>query len=305
MSEPSTFFAGFADTRLDLPRGSIRLRFGGAGEPVLLLHGNPQTHAMWHKVAPSLAAFASVVAPDLPGYGGSFHPDPVADPASCSRRAIAATMADVMSAIGHERFAVVGHDRGGLIGARLALDFPERVTRLALLDVVPDLDHFERNDMSHALAFNYFTWFAQPHPKPEALVSKAPDSWFGGDDANPEIFSAEAVADYRAGLAQRDAAARMAREVNAGAPFDLAALREDHMLRRRLTCPVEVIWGRRGQIGGWYDPGALWSEHARQPVESHGIDAGHFLAEEAPGEIACLLADFLAAEQNRAATLPI
>ena len=241
MSGTQMFFPGFNESRIDLPGGAIRLRQGGRGVPVLLLHGNPQTHAMWHKIAPRLAEGFSVVCPDQPGHGGSYHPDPVADPASCSRRAIASTMADLMSALGHERFAVVGHDRGGLIGARLALDFPERVTRLALLDVVPDLDHFERNDMSHALAFNYFTWFAQPHPKPEALVSKAPDSWFGGDDANPDIFSPEAVADYRAGLAQRDAAARLAREVNAGAPFDLNAGREDRMLGRKLTCPVEVI----------------------------------------------------------------
>jgi len=153
--------------------GELRLRRGGSGPPLLLLHGNPQTHAMWHKVAPRLAERYTVVCPDLRGYGGSFKPPATADHAPYAKRAMARDMVELMSRFGHESFFLAGHDRGARVAHRLALDHPARVRRLALLDIIPTLEHFERADMAFGLGYYHWFWFAQPHPFPETLICAA------------------------------------------------------------------------------------------------------------------------------------
>ena len=170
------FFPDFTLEHVPVPGGTIRLRRGGSGPPLLMLHGNPQTHAMWHAVAPALAQRFSVVCPDLRGYGGSLKPDATADHAPYAKRAMAQDFVEVMRHLGHERFMVASHDRGARVAHRLALDHPERVQRLAVLDIVPTIEHFERADMQFALGYYHWFWFAQPHPFPETLISAAPEA---------------------------------------------------------------------------------------------------------------------------------
>ena len=169
----AVFFEGFALETVRLSAGSFRLRRGGEGPALLLLHGNPQTHAMWHKVAPALARRYSVVCPDLRGYGRSPKPPASADHAAYAKREMARDMVELMAHFGHEQFFLAGHDRGARVAHRLALDHPGRVRRLAVLDIIPTLEHFERADMKFGLGYYHWFWFAQPHPFPETLISAA------------------------------------------------------------------------------------------------------------------------------------
>ncbi len=267
------FFEGFT---LD-ESGAVRLRSGGDGPALLLLHGQPQTHAMWHAAAPPLRHGRTVICPDLPR--------------EKSEAALAHDMLGLMTALGHARFDVAGHDLGGHVACRMALDAPERVRRLAVLEIVPVLEHWNRADMAYALGSYPSCWFGQLHPKPEALVTRAPSEWFraaepGGD---AHFFHAEAVADYLradAVLSQPDAAAASeasrARTPHGAEPGH----------RLRLNCPTLVLWGTRGRIGGWYDPLRLWRDCVDNTVSGGAVPAGHFLAEEAPVEVATALRGF-------------
>ncbi len=280
------FFEGFAVQHAELPAGRLRYRRGGDGPPLLLLHGNPQTHAMWHALAPALARTHTVICPDLRGYGGSFKPEPTPDHRPYSKIAMAGDMVALMDGLGFPRFAIGAHDRGARVAHRLALDHPARVERLAVLDIVPTLEHFERADMSFALGYYHWFWFAQPHPKPESLINQAPDTWFdahtskGGEP--PDFFHPEARADYLAAVRNQAMIAAMCEDYRAAATVDL----EDDRLARshgvKVGCPMLVLWGAKGQIGGWYDPLALWRQYCAGPVTGGPIDAGHYIAEEAP-----------------------
>jgi len=268
------FFDGFT---LEERNGS-RLRAGGAGSPLLLLHGQRQTHAMWHAVAPRLADRFSLICPDLP--------------AGMGEAASARWLLDLMRERGHERFAVAGHDRGGHVACRLALEAAERVERLAVLEIVPVPEHMNREDMSFALAGYPVCWFAQLHPKPEALITHAPAEWFQTSDAadSAGMFHPEAVADYLR------AAQRQAEPVEVSTDRRaLGAADEDGRERRRITCPLLVLWGSKGRIGGWYDPVQLWRDCADAGVSGAMIPGGHFLAEEAPEAVAEQLGLFFAA----------
>ena len=219
------FFHGFTRMTQDVTDGALRLRTGGSGPPLLLLHGNPQTHAMWHAVAPRLAETYTVVCPDLRGYGGSFKPPPSADHAAYSKPSMARDMAELMTALGHERFAVVSHDRGARVAHRLALDEAARVTRLAVLDIVPTIEHFERADMAFALGYYHWFWFAQPHPFPEELINAAPGVWFNAHTSRepkpPGFFRQEALDDYLAAAHDPAMIAGMCEDYRAAATIDL------------------------------------------------------------------------------------
>ena len=197
-------FPGFVLEHVTTRAGAIRLRRGGSGPPLLLLHGNPQTHAMWHAVAPRLAERFTVVCPDLRGYGGSLKPEATADHAPYAKREMAKDMVEVMERLGHRRFLLVGHDRGGRVSHRLAIDFPDRVEKLAVLDIVPTIEHFERADMAFGLGYYHWFWFAQPHPFPEMLINAAPEAWFSvhtSREPKPStFFHPEALADYLAAV---------------------------------------------------------------------------------------------------------
>jgi haloacetate dehalogenase len=282
------FFDGFTLTTIDVPGGAIRLRHGGSGPPLLLLHGNPQSHAIWHLVAPDLARRFTVVCPDLRGYGGSFKPPATADHAPYAKVAMAADMAAVMTALGHDRFMVGSHDRGARVAHRLALDFPDRVERLAVLDIIPTIEHFERANMDFALSYYHWFWFAQPHPFPENLINAAPEIWFQAHTtrhARPaDLFQPDALADYLDGARNPDNIRGMCEDYRAAISIDLVHDRASRAGGRKVACPLLALWGERGNIGKWYDPLAIWRGYCTGSVAGSAMPAGHYIAEEAPAE---------------------
>jgi haloacetate dehalogenase len=290
------FFEGFTLETIPVPGGHLRVRRGGSGPPLLLLHGNPQTHAMWHRVAPILARRFTVICPDLRGYGGSFKPDATPDHAPYAKRAMAADMVALMSALGHERFLVGSHDRGARVAHRLAIDHPDRVEKLALLDIVPTIEHFERANMAFAMGYYHWFWFAQPHPFPENVISAAPDAWFTAHTSRepkpPGFFHPDALADYLAAVRNPEMIRGMCEDYRAAATIDLDHDRASRAEGSKVRCPVLVLWGEKGKIGEWYDPLAIWRDYADGPVAGGPVPSGHYLAEEAPEAVVAALEGF-------------
>ena len=292
------FFDGFTLQHVAVRDGELRVRIGGSGPPLVLLHGNPQTHAMWHSVAPALAKSFTIVAPDLRGYGGSFKPAPTADHAPYAKREMARDIIELMASLGHRRFHVAAHDRGARVAHRLAIDHRESVLRLALLDIVPTIEHFERADMAFGLGYYHWFWFAQPHPFPEDVICAAPDAWFRAHTSRepkpPGFFAPEALADYLAHARTRDMITGMCEDYRAAATIDLVHDRESRAAGQRIACPLHVMWGSKGKIGVWYDPLAIWRRYSDGPVTGRAIDCGHYLAEEDPATVIEELQKFLA-----------
>jgi len=291
-----TFFEDFRLTSIDVPGGSIRLRHGGSGAPLLLLHGNPQTHVMWHLVAPALARRFHVICPDLRGYGGSFKPPASADHAAYAKTAMARDMVAVMGSLGYRRFCIGAHDRGARVAHRLAIDFPEYVQKLAVLDIVPTIEHFERTNMDFALGYYHWFWLAQPHPFPETLINAAPDAWFASHTARepkPEGFFAQAaVADYLAAIRQPATVTGMCEDYRAAATIDLVHDRASRAADQRVKCDMLVLWGEKGKIGKWYMPLDIWRRYCDGGVTGGPVQSGHYLAEEAPAEVLSWFAQF-------------
>lgn len=241
---------------------------------------------MWHKVAPGLAQRFSVVCADLRGYGGSLKPPPSADHAAYAKREMAADMVAAMRHLGHETFFLAGHDRGARVSHRLAIDWPDRVRKLAVLDIVPTIEHFERTDMKFALGYYHWFWFAQPHPFPENLISAAPDDWFRAhttrEPKSDGFFDPDALADYKAAIHDPAMVAGMCEDYRAAATIDLVHDRESRAAGNKVRCPMLVLWGRKGKIDAWYDPLTIWRDYCAAEVTGEGLDSGHYLAEEAP-----------------------
>ncbi len=283
------FFPGFTVEEVTVKEGPVRLRRGGSGPPLLLLHGNPQTHAMWNRVAPELAKRFTVVCPDLRGYGGSLKPPATLDHASYAKRAMARDMVELMEALGHARFLIGSHDRGARVAHRLALDYPDRVEKLAVLDIVPTIEHFERTDMSFAMGYYHWFWLAQPHPYPEVLINAAPDVWFATHTTRgtkPEdVFHPEALADYLAAARNADTIRGICEDYRAAASIDLEHDRASRMAGEKIRCPLLVLWGARGKIARWYDAMAIWRQYCAVEVTGGPVSSGHYLAEEAPEEV--------------------
>ena len=279
-------FENFTLHEVSVPGGTVRLRHGGSGPPLLLVHGNPQTHAMWNRVAPTLAERFTVIAPDLRGYGGSFKPAATADHAPYAKREMAKDLVAVMEHFGHKRFKVGSHDRGARVAHRLAIDHPERVEKLAVLDIIPTLEHFERANMEFAMGYYHWFWFAQPHPIPEAVISAAPDIWFHGHTARSprpaDVFHPEALADYLHFARQPDTTRGMCEDYRAAATIDLEHDRESRQAGQKVQCPMLVLWGSKGKIGEWYDALAIWRAYCSNEVIGGAVTAGHYIAEEAP-----------------------
>lgn len=269
--------------------GSIRLRHGGSGPPLLLLHGNPQTHMMWHAVAPVLAKRFTVFCPDLRGYGGSFKPAATSDHAPYAKVEMARDMVEVMAHFGHDTFFLGAHDRGARVAHRLAIDHPERVKKLALLDIVPTIEHFERADMAFGLGYYHWFWFAQPHPFPENVISAAPEAWFTAHTSRepkpPDFFHPEALADYLTYARQFETNMGMCEDYRAAATIDLVHDRDSRAAGRKVQCPLHVMWGAKGKIGQWYEPLSIWRAYCSNTVTGGPIDTGHYLAEERPQDV--------------------
>ncbi len=286
-------FEGFELTTVEVQETSLRLRRGGSGPPVLLLHGHPQTHAMWHRVAPMLADSFSVVAADLPGYGDSSSPPPAQGHSAHSKRTMGRILVALMRELGHERFAVVGHDRGGRVAYRMALDHPDLIERLAVLDIVPTADMWrfaERAGKEFGLVDYHWYFLAQPYDFPERLIAAAPEAYyFRGDTTR---FHPDALADYRRCVADPQTIHAMCEDYRAGATVDDELDEADRAAGRKIGCPVLALWAARDELPRWFDVVETWRAWADK-VEGRGIDAGHFLAEESPAEVGETLLEFL------------
>ena len=291
-------FDGFIEERRPGAEGvMLRLRRGGEGPPLLLLHGNPQTHAMWHKVAPDLARRFTVICPDLRGYGLSDKPPASADHAAYAKRAMAADMLALMQGLGFDRFQVVSHDRGARVAHRLALDAPAAVQRLCTMDIVPTLHHFEHTDMAFAMGYYHWFFLAQPHPKPERLILRDVEDWFdlhtSREPKDKGFFHPAARADYLAALRSPGTVEAICEDYRAAAAIDLVHDRASRAAGQRLACPLLALWGAKGKVGVWYEPLAVWRAYASGEVTGGPVAAGHYLAEEAPAEVLAALDGFL------------
>ena len=275
----------------------VHAEIGGEGAPVLLLHGFPQTHVMWHRVAPALAETCSVVAPDLRGYGDSSRPPSGLDHAGYSFRAMAADQHALMRKLGHERYAVVGHDRGARVAHRLCLDRPDAVHRAAVLDILPTTHVYDAVDRRLATAYYHWFFYLQPAPVPERLIGGDPigylHSLLGGWGGALDAYHPAAVAEYERCFADPDARSAMLEDYRAAASVDYDLDTADAAAGRRVDVPLLVLWGARSVVGkGPDDPLAVWRTRARDVV-GHAVDAGHFLAEERPAETLAALQEFL------------
>jgi haloacetate dehalogenase len=286
-------FGGFQQKDVEVSGVRLHLIQGGAGPPLLLLHGYPQTHAMWHAVAPRLAEHFTVVVPDLRGYGDSSKPPGSAKHLEYSKRTMALDQVALMEELGFDRFALAGHDRGGRVAHRLALDHPGRVTKVAVLDIAPSLAVFR--GVNKEIAYGTYHWFflSQPFDLPERLIGGDPSlflrwhlrAWSGGRD---DFFASEALAEYERCFADPACIHATCEDYRAGASIDLAHDEAD--LGRKIMCPFLVLWGD-GRLDRHFDVLACWREWA-DDVSGRPLRAGHFLCEERPEETAVELLAF-------------
>ncbi|HUN47898.1 MAG TPA: alpha/beta hydrolase [Stellaceae bacterium] len=278
-------FEGFERRRIAIGDTELNLVTGGEGPPLLLLHGFPQTKAIWHRIAPSLARKFTLVIPDLPGYGASKGPVPDAGNVNYSKRHTAGIMVKLMSALGHQKFLLAGHDRGGRVGYRLVLDHPERVIAFAPLDIVPTLHAWEGMDWKRALNEYHWLFLAQPSPLAEHMIGKDPDfyinhllnRWAGRRDA----LAPAAVEDYVRAFRQPSVIAATCADYRAGASLDAEHDKADRDAGKRIGCPVMVIWGRGYLAKKSSSPLAAWQLWAKEASETV-LECGHFVAEEEP-----------------------
>ena len=291
------WFEGFDAAQHAVDGTMLFVRTGGRADapPLLLLHGYPQTHALWQRVAQRLAGDFRLVIPDLRGYGRSAKPDP----GDYGKRAMAADMLALMRALGHERFLVAGHDRGGRVAHRLALDAPEAVRKLCVIDIVPTLTMYERTDQAFATAYYHWFFLIQPAPLPERLIGADP-RWYlhrtlgGWGAAGLGHLEPEALADYEAGFCNPAGIHAACEDYRAAASIDLEHDRASRAAGRRIACDLHVLWGARGVIARLFEPLADWRAACDGRVGGRALDAGHFIPEEQPEATAAELAGFFA-----------
>lgn len=294
-------FEGFERRRIAVGDAEIFTLTGGAGPPLLLLHGFPQSHVMWHKVAPALRSRFSLVIADLRGYGESTGPPPDPDHLGYSKRTMAVDMTRVMAALGYERFAVAGHDRGGRVGYRLALDHPERVSRLAALDIIPTFDVWRTMGPDMAMRLYHWSFLAQAAPMPERLIGMDPDAylthlldkWTGLKGS----LDAAAVAEYARHYRKKTVIEASCEDYRAGATIDREHDRIDREAGRRLECPTLIVWGTSSMSLRAAHPLEVWRPWAKD-VREVALECGHFVPEEQPEACAAALLDFFAAEES-------
>jgi haloacetate dehalogenase len=286
-------FEQFETRSLAVNGVTINVVMKGTGPPLLLLHGYPQTHVMWHKIAPALAEHYTVVAADLRGYGDSSKPEGDDQHLTYSKRTMAADQVAVMSALGFERFRIAGHDRGGRVTHRLCLDYPDRVVRAAVLDIIPTPEVFKRLNKLVATAYYHWFFLIQPRGLPETLIGGNPEYYLRNIGAwgRADAFTPEAFAEYLRCFSNPACIHATCEDYRAAASIDLEHHTAD--ADRKIICPMLVLWGQKGLIGRIYDPIAVWREYAGE-VSGRGLASGHFLPEEAPVETRDALLEFFA-----------
>jgi haloacetate dehalogenase len=291
-AQPAPLFPGFERRKIQTSGATINTLRSGNGPPLLLIHGYPQTHVEWHRIAPELAKRFTVVLVDLRGYGDSSKPAEGENHANYSKRAMALDQVEVMHALGYDRFAVAGHDRGARVAWRLAVEHPDRVTRAVVLDVVP----LPYSMVTREFATQYFHWFflIQPAPFPETLIGNNAEFYLRSRFLRPTsgagAITPEAFAEYLRCFKDPATIHATCEDYRAGATIDVEHSNEDG--KKRVMCPLLVLWGERGTVGRLYDVMKIWREHAVN-VSGKGLPAGHFLPEEIPHETLSSLLSFL------------
>lgn len=283
----------FKTERIQAGEVSIFVEHGGNGPPLLLLHGYPQTHVMWHEVAPALAKQFHVICPDLRGYGDSSKPASCPDHSTYAKRTMADDMVAVMAALGYSHFYVAGHDRGARVTHRMALDYPKHVRKACVMDIAPTLHMFDHTDQAFATGYYHWFFLIQPDGLPEKMIGANPN-WFlqeklkrwSGPAAH---FAQQAVAEYQRCFSQPEAIHASCEDYRAAASIDLVHDRADRA--RRITCPLLVLWGAQGFVHRTYDLLTVWQDYANQ-VSGQMLNCGHFLPEEVPCDVQRALADF-------------
>lgn len=287
MSPEGDLFPGFAARYFDADNVRLHFRFGGSGPPLLLLHGYPQTHVSWHRVAGPLAKHFTVVVPDLRGYGGSSCPDDDVEHRTYSKRAMAGDMTRLMERLGFRRFSVMGHDRGARVAYRMALDQAHRVARLIVLDIVTTWDFWQPAQQAVRSRGVQWAFLAQPAPIPESLIGADPTTWLDEflkrrtQSGSLDAFHPQALASYRASLADPDHVHATCEDFRAGASCDLRDDQTDRRLGRRIACPTLLLWSTLGSLAGIADPVALWRPWC-ETVAGCMVESGQFIPEENP-----------------------
>lgn len=295
----TAWFDGFDQDRFEVNGVQVFARFGGTRgkPPLLLLHGFPQTHVMWHRVAQQLAAHYFLVLPDLRGYGDSQQAPGLPDHSNYSKRTIAADLAALMTALGAPAFFLCGHDRGGRVAARLALDHPDRVRKLCVVDIAPTLDMYDATNMAFARAYYHWFHLIQPAPLPETMIGGDPKMYLhaklGGWGAGGlGHIEPQALAEYERCFCRPAAIHAACEDYRASAGIDLDHDRDSRARGEQIACDTLVLWGERGLIGKMFQPLALWQAQCAGQVSGQALPAGHFIPEELPRETADALWSF-------------
>ncbi|MDX8352629.1 alpha/beta hydrolase [Cognatiyoonia sp. IB215182] len=292
--QAAQFFEGFEERYFETSAGPIFCRIGGEGPPLVLLHGYPQTSAMWHAVAASLAQDYRVICPDLRGYGRSAKPETDASHTPYSKRAMAGDVIAIMDALGHERFLVGAHDRGGRVAHRLAADHPDRVVALSTLDIAPTREMYREGTSAFAHTYWHWYWLTLPHPFPERLIGADPVYFWlhkcGAGSAGLTPFVRQALDEYLTAFSDPAAIHGACEDYRAAATIDIA---HDDADSSKLTMPLLALWGRDGAIEAHFDCLALWRERA-EDVQGWALPGGHYVAEECPDEVIAAWRPFFA-----------
>jgi haloacetate dehalogenase len=300
MSDFADLFPGFASEWINTTSGRIFARVGGKGPPLLLLHGFSETHVMWHRVAPQLADRFTLIIADLPGYGWSDMPESDAEHLPYTKRAMARTIVEAMEELGHVHFALAGHDRGGRVSYRLALDHAGRLSKLAVLDILPTYNYWERINRIYALKIYHWTFLAQPHPLPETLITASSDFFLRTKMASQtksktlDAIDPRALEHYLAPFRDPSRVHAMCEDYRAGAYADYEIDKADFEAGKKITIPMLALWGDAGIARAAATPLDVWKNWATN-VAGSPVDSGHFLTEENPGETAKLLREFFVA----------
>jgi haloacetate dehalogenase len=290
-------FLGFTTQKMQLANVRLHIRIGGSGPPLLLLHGYPQTHVMWHKIAPALAQHFTLICPDMRGYGDSDAPPADAQHLTYAKRTVAQDLVELMANLGFARFMAAGHDRGARVLHRLLLDHPARVRRAAMLDIVPTRHIFKTLNQQIATVYEHWFFLIQPDGFPERLIGQDPDYYLTTKlhrwSADANAFAPEAMAEYLRCFRRRAVIHATCEDYRAAASIDLAHDESD--LAKKIDCPLLVLWGQKGAMEQNYDVLAVWREQVSQGeagLQGRSLPCGHFLAEEAPEATFQALHDF-------------